>query len=118
MIEAIKMFFNIRDEIIPNKNTEYFEKYLYRNHIITSANIEELYGAAIYHDEIRAVALLNLYVREHNIKINKRSVIENIFWAYAREKYNKGLELGYRSEFVYCKQVESKYYERYYDIFQ
>ncbi len=64
-------------------NTKCFQNYLESNktYFINNINcIEELYGTAISESNNIMIAILNLLVREHNIKINKMNVLAEIYY--------------------------------------
>jgi hypothetical protein len=80
-------YLEIRDKIInPNdKNNEYIERFLIENINKFIGDgviyIEEFYGYALSVSNVNVISLLNLFVREHNIKINKHNVMRQIYFS-------------------------------------
>ena len=103
--------YKIRDNIIPLGKEKELQKYLDNNIFLekrlVSDIIETFYGCAISANNIQIIALLNLFVRENNIKIKKSNVIQEIYYADFRNEYDKQMklygcriELGSFSSFV------------------
>ena len=108
-------FYDIRDEIIPNGQNILFKKYIDENSLKTY-DIETFYGVAVFHSNHIAISLINLYVRENDIKIDKTNVLRSIYWAECRD-------FGSRRKnccISYCEfdnEIEYKYRCAYKDIF-
>lgn len=114
--------YNIRDNIIPSGNTEELSKYLDNNIFLENnivSNIETFYGSAISANNILMISLLNLFVRENNIKINKSNVIREIYYADCRHDYEKQLKLySSRIEFgSFSGEIREEYISKYWNIF-
>ena len=41
--------------------------------------IEFIYGSALYYSNIRIISLINLFVREHNVKISRYNILQNMY---------------------------------------
>jgi hypothetical protein len=41
--------------------------------------IEFIYGCALYCSNIRIISLINLFVREHNVKISRYNILQNMY---------------------------------------
>ena len=41
--------------------------------------IEFIYGSALYYSNIRIISLINLFVREHNVKISRYNILQNVY---------------------------------------
>ena len=70
----------------PNdENNEYVERFLIKNIDKFTGDgvtyIEEFYGCALSVSNVNIISLLNLFVREHNIKINKHNVMRQIYFS-------------------------------------
>ena len=70
----------------PNdENNEYVERFLIKNiNKFTGDDvtyIEEFYGCALSVSNVNIISLLNLFAREHNIKINKHNVMRQIYFS-------------------------------------
>ena len=52
--------------------------------------IEQLYGYAVVYGNIQAISMLNLFVRNNNIKINKYTTMHNIYDCECRKLYTEG----------------------------
>jgi len=89
--------------------------------------IEDEYGHAIYLSNVRRIAELNLYVREHNIHIDKMAVLAGIYDQHIRKidrehqawcrknPYRTGLP-DYAS-FHELPRVQLDYIAQYWDMF-
>ena len=114
---------NIRDNIIPQGKTEELNKYLendiLKNKIQLTDIIETFYGSAVSANNIQIISLLNLFVRENNIKINKFNVIKQIYYADCRYEYDKKLKLyGCRLQFgLFDNKIQQKYIDKYCSMF-
>ena len=121
MSKLINMY-NIRDNIIPSGKTEELAKYLDNNIFLENnivSNIETFYGSAISANNILMISLLNLFVRENNIKINKSNVIREIYYADCRYDYEKQLKL-YSSRIEvgsFSDEIQEEYISKYWNIF-
>jgi hypothetical protein len=88
--------YNIRDKIIPLGKIKELNNYLENNILLekrcVTDIIETFYGCAISANNIQIISLLNLFVRENNIKINKSNVIIEIYYADFRAEYDKQMK--------------------------
>lgn len=41
--------------------------------------IEFIYGCAMYYSNIRIISLINLFVREHDVKISRYNILQNMY---------------------------------------
>jgi|TARA_Y100000310_G_C20070321_1_gene529071 hypothetical protein len=118
-------YYFIRDTIIPNMNIDYFKNYLIHNeeYLINNINnIETFYGTAISYSDNQIISLLNLFVREYDIKINKMNVLQEIYYSDYRKKYSEEKE---KNEMLLSdpidfnnKEIQDKYIFQYYNIFE
>lgn len=80
--------------------------------------IETFYGCAISANNIQIISLLNLFVRENNIKINKLNVIEEIYYADFRYEYDKKKLYGFRIELgSFNNKIQQEYICKYWSMF-
>ncbi len=120
----MSMIYNIRDNLIPQGKTKELKKYLDYNIFLekrlVSEIIETFYGSAISANNIQIIALLNLFVRENNIKINKSNVIDEIYYANFRNEYEYQLKLyGCRIELdSFSNKIQEEYIFKYWNIFE
>ena len=78
-------------------DTSDFQNYLESNNIYFINNIrcvEKLYGIEISQSNNINISILNLFVREYNIKINKMNVLQEIYHADCRKKYSEDKQNG------------------------
>ena len=113
----------IRDSIIPNMNKEYFINYLIHNdeYLINNINyIETFYGTAISYSNNQIISLLNLFVREHNIKINKMNILQEIYYSDYRKQYSEEKNRMLLSDPIDFnnKEIQDKYIFQYMNIFK
>ena len=47
--------------------------------------IEFIYGCALYYSNIRIISLINLFVREHNVKISRYNILEHMYQSRLQE---------------------------------
>ena len=55
----------------------------------TTLNIEEMLGCAIYKKNDPLISQINLFIKDNNINIDKKRVVESIYWAGNRENSRK-----------------------------
>ena len=115
--------YKIRDNIIPLGKEKELQKYLDNNIFLekrlVSDIIETFYGCAISANNIQIIALLNLFVRENNIKIKKSNVIQEIYYADFRNEYDKQKKLyGCRIELgSFSDEKQEEYIYKYWSMF-
>jgi len=115
--------YKIRDNIIPLGKEKELQKYLDNNIFLekrlVSDIIETFYGCAISANNIQIIALLNLFVRENNIKIKKSNVIQEIYYADFRNEYDKQMKLyGCRIELgSFSDEKQEEYIYKYWSMF-
>lgn len=124
-VNFMNTYYFIRDTIIPNMNIDYFKNYLIHNeeYLINNINnIETFYGTAISYSDNQIISLLNLFVREYDIKINKMNVLQEIYYSDYRKKYSEEKE---KNEMLLSdpidfnnKEIQDKYIFQYYNIFE
>lgn len=92
-----------------------FKDILDFNTDIFQTDIEHFIGAALAHNNIIAISLINLYIREHHIEINKRrtsKIIYNYSCGAHHMKYApKGCYISY------ARYNENDYY-KYADLYR
>lgn len=80
----------IESVVIPSSNIQVLEYYLLANesrileHINLFNPINNFFGIALAYDNNQIISLLNLFVREHKIKIDKIKLLEKYYY----EKFN------------------------------
>lgn len=104
-------------------NTSDFQKYLESNNLYFINNIgcvERFYGIAISESNNIIIAILNLFVREHNIKIKKMNILSEIYYADCRKKYSEEKEnrMLLSEPVDFNKDIQDKYIFQYNDIFE
>ena len=115
--------YNIRDDIIPLGKIKELYKYLENDIFLEKRQvieiIETFYGCAISANNIQIISLLNLFVRENNIKINKSNVIEEIYYADFRYEYYKQKKVyGCRIELgSFNDKIQQEYIYKYWSMF-
>lgn len=115
--------YNIRDNIIPLGKIKELEKYLENDIFLEKRElsdiVETFYGCAISTNNIKIIALLNLFVREYNVKINKFNVIYEIYYADFRNEYSRQKELfGCRIELgSFTQKIQEEYIHKYWCMF-
>lgn len=115
--------YSIRDNIIPLGKIKELQKYLENDIFLEKRQItdiiETFYGCAISANNIQIISLLNLFVRENNIKINKSNVIEEIYYADFRYEYDKQKKLyGCRIQLgSFNNKIQEEYIYRYWNMF-
>jgi hypothetical protein len=115
--------YNIRDKIIPHGKIKELNNYLENNILLekrcVTDIIETFYGCAISANNIQIISLLNLFVRENNIKINKSNVIIEIYYADFRAEYDKQMkQYGCRIMLgSFDDKIEEEYIYKYWSMF-
>ena len=115
--------YNIRDNIIPLGKIKELYKYLENDIFLEKRQVTEIietfYGCAISANNIQIISLLNLFVRENNIKINKSNVIEEIYYADFRYEYDKQKKLyGCRIYLgLFNDKIQQEYIYKYWSMF-
>lgn len=110
-------YYNIRDKAIPEGNIPVVEKYL---NTLTDweYDFDELLGAAVFHKNNIIIALLNLFIREHNIPTTKMGILQGIYYAEVRMKILRADAKGYCSSFPEFDQVDKgSYVHAYWHLF-
>ena len=90
--------------------------------------IERIYGAALFYSNDRTISLINLFVRENNIKISRYNILENIYQAritkneddnneYAKQRYSRMDMCSYAS-FNELKDLQMEYIHKYWNMFE
>ena len=90
--------------------------------------IERIYGTALFYSNDRTISLINLFVRENNIKINRYNILENIYKAriakneddnneYARRRPSR-MDMCSYANFNELKDLQMKYIHKYWNMFE
>ena len=90
--------------------------------------IENIYGAALFYSNDKTISLINLFVRENNIKINKYNILENIYKAriakneddnneYAKQRYSR-MDICSYASFNELKDLQMEYIHKYWNMFE
>jgi len=69
--------------------------------------IEFIYGCALYYSNIRIISLINLFVREHNVKISRYNILQNMYQSRL-QKIKKDSYLWRINELNYPKLEDNK----------
>ena len=69
--------------------------------------IEFIYGCALYCSNIRIISLINLFVREHNVKISRYNILQNMYQSRL-QKIKKDSYLWRINELNYPKLEDNK----------
>lgn len=90
--------------------------------------IEKIYGTALFYSNDRTISLINLFVRENNIKINRYNILENIYQTritkneddnneYAKQCLSRMDMCSYAS-FNELKDLQMEYIHKYWNMFE
>jgi hypothetical protein len=90
------------------------------NHDHVRSIIEQYYAIAISLNNINAIALLNIFVRENNIIINKLKILEQMYNYRCCVEYSRIHAVGgTRVEFKpYSTDIENMYIQKYWNMFE
>ena len=92
--------------------------------------IEKIYGTALFYSNDRTISLINLFVRENNIKINRYNILENIYKAriakneddnneYAKQRpYYTRMDMCSYARFNELKDLQMEYIHKYWNMFE
>jgi hypothetical protein len=92
--------------------------------------IEQIYGTALFYSNDRTISLINLFVRENNIKINRYNILENIYKArirkneddnneYAKQRpYYTRMDMCSYANFNELKDLQIEYIHKYWNMFE
>jgi hypothetical protein len=118
-------FFNIRDKSIPNNDIDSLKKYLdkleinIQNTRKITFQIEKFLSTAIFHNNSIIISILNLFIREYNIIIDKKNILENIYWAKIRDKQaNNKYTRECCTYYDFCESDYLEYLAKYPDLFE
>lgn len=107
-------------EIIKNNKINIFEKYITKKlDNNEKIDINNILGFCIGYQNNIMIAILNLKIREYDIKINRMSVLEGIYQvdchkSYEEEcKYSKDIQIN----FVPFRMMTLNYINQYWNIF-
>lgn len=95
----------------------------YSEYILSNRHIIEfLYGSALYYSSIRIISLINLFVREHNVKISKYNILQNMYQTRL-QKIKKDNYYWHINELNYPKIEDNKkkeleYIHNYWKLFE
>ncbi len=117
--------------VIPRANYNTIEKILLfnRDDIIEAPQlIEEIYGLALFRTNERIISLVNLFVRENNIKINRYNVLDRVYLGVILKDKNKAKEDAKRcpsredmcsyANFSDLKKLQLEYIHKYWNMFE
>lgn len=79
--------------------------------------IDELYGNAIFLGNLPIVAMLNLFVRENNIIIDKTEILRSIYSGDCAQIFMRTRNDRCISFQKYNAEIEEKYMNRYFHMF-
>ena len=92
--------------------------------------IEKIYGTALFFSNDRTISLINLFVRENNIKINRYNILENIYKAsitkneddnnqYAKQRpYYTRMDMCSYASFNELTDLQIEYIHKYWNMFE
>lgn len=116
----LKQHYEIRDNIIPTFQNLKLANYLDANDktTINADEIISLYASAIAENNLPAISLINLFVREHKIQINRMELLESIYYAKARVFY-RGKNIMYSLiDFRTNLEIQCEYIRKYWNMFE
>ena len=118
-------------EIASRANYDTIEKMLLFNSddvIKQPKLIEMIYGLALFRSNERIISLVNLFVRENNIKINRYNVLDRIYLGVIFKNENRVKEEAKRcstrqdmceyADFNDLKQLQLEYIHKYWNMFE
>jgi hypothetical protein len=84
--------------------------------------IEFIYATALYYSNIRIISLVNLFVREHNVKISRYNILQNIYQSRLQQ-IKKDNYAWLRNQLNYPKLEDNKkkelqYIHNYWKLFE
>lgn len=90
--------------------------------------IEHIYGTALFYSNDRTISLINLFVRENNIKINRYNILKNIYKArirkneddnneYAKQRPSR-MDMCTYANFNELKDLQIEYIHKYWNMFE
>ena len=90
--------------------------------------IELIYGTALFYSNDRTISLINLFVRENNIKINRYNILENIYKASITKNEDDNNEYAKRcpsridmcsyASFNELTDLQIEYIHKYWNMFE
>ena len=92
--------------------------------------IERIYGTALFYSNDRTISLINLFVRENNIKINRYNILENIYKAritkneddnneYVKQRpYYTRMDMCSYASFNELNDLQMEYIHKYWNMFE
>ena len=113
-------WYDVINNFIPNRKNNQLKKYLETNVELLINNpkiIQHLYASSIAETNDIATSLINLFVRENNIRTNRMCILENIYYANASAFY-RGKGIMYTLiDFDKDDEISSYYVHKYWNIF-
>jgi len=119
------------DTISISNDYNVIEKMLlyHRDDIIKDTHIiEQIYGLALYRSNERIISLVNLFVRENKIKINRYNVLDRIYLGVIIKNEERVREEAKRcpsredlcsyADFNDLKQLQLEYIHKYWNMFE
>ena len=70
--------------------------------------IELLYGCAVVYGNIQAISMLNLFVRNNNIKINKYATMQNIYDCECGKSYAEARKHGTFTDYFSFEEADER----------
>lgn len=112
--------YELRDNIIPTFQNSKLANYLNANDetTINADKIISLYGSAIAENNLFAISLINLFVREYKIQIDKMELLESIYYAEARAFYRGKNVLYSLIDFGTNLEIQCEYIRKYWNMFE
>ncbi len=86
LLENLDELYSFLISILPGGKNH--DPAIYTEYYIRSI-IEKYYGIAISLNNINAIALLNLFIRANQIKVNKLKILDQMYSYWCREEYSK-----------------------------
>ena len=119
------------DKIASRANYDTIEKMLLFNSddvIKQPKLIEMIYGLALFRSNERIISLVNLFVRENNIKINRYNVLDHIYLGVIFKNEDRVKEEAKRcktrqdmceyADFNNLKELQLEYINKYWKMFE
>lgn len=84
-MSSLDKYINIIDIHIPNWDINFVKNFFNTCTNLSKLQVSELLGTALYHNNYIITATINIYIREHDIKISKMEILKQIYHAKCRD---------------------------------
>ena len=119
------------DSLSVSKDYDTIEKILlfHRDDIVKDTRIiEQIYGLALFRSNERIISLVNLFVRENKIEINRYNVLDSIYLGLIFQNEERVREQAKRcrtrqdecsyADFDNLKELQLEYIHKYWNMFE